>query len=192
MKAVRMGIFGMVVALGAAGCDGGNEAAMDTQPAMDTQSGMAGMEPVDAPFPPAVSGYAEGEEIAFLHTETSDSAVAQVLTDMMGSPVLVVAALARVPDEALADVFVFENGIQPEGPRGPFEYQPDVFDCTPEAECYTPLRAVNLVNWINPDEARVLDSAEQVREAAEQGLIRIERPGVVVNMPLVRWPGGER
>lgn len=32
----------------------------------------------------------------------------------------------------------------------------------------------------------------EVRQAAEQGQVGIERPGIVVNMPLVRWPGGER
>jgi hypothetical protein len=168
-------------AVALAACEGANE-----------EVGMGGMEAVDAPLPPAVAGYAEGEEIAFLHTEASDSAVAKLLTDMMGSPVLLVPRLARVADEALAEVFVFQNGIEPEGPRGPFGFQPDVFDCPPGAECYSPLRAVNLVNWSRPEEARPLTSAEEVRRAAEQGQIRIERPGIVVNMPLVQWPGGER
>lgn len=180
MPVIRTGTIGLAVALAVPGCEGAN------------QPVMGGMAPVDAPLPPAVAGYAEGEEIAFLHTEASDSAVAELLTEMMGSPVLVVPSLARVPKEALADVFVFRNGVRPEGARGPFEYQPDVFDCPPGTACHTPLRALNLVSWVRAEDARVLESAAEVREAARRGLIRIERPGVVVNMPLLTWPGGER
>lgn len=152
---------------------------------------MRGMEMPDAPVPP-VTGYANGEEIAFLHTEASDSAVAQMLTDMMDSPVPLVAALGRVPDELRADVFVFRDGAQPEGARGPFGFQPDVFDCMPGESCYTPLRTLSLVNWLRPDEARVLRSAAEIKDAEQRGLVRIERTNVVVNMPVVRWPGGKR
>lgn len=183
MKEIRMVALGLAVALGVAACEGAEEPVMGS---------MGGMEGVDAPLPPAVAGLAEGEEIAFLHTEASDSAVAALLTEMMDSPVLLVPALARIADEALANVYVFQNGVEPEGARGPFGFQPDVFDCPPATECYTPLRAVNLVRWARPDEARVLTSAAEVRRVAEQGQVRVERPGIVVNMPLVRWPGGER
>lgn len=53
-----------------------------------------------------------------------------MLTEMMGSPVIVVRSLADVADSALADVFVFANGVQPddEMERGPFAFQADVFD----------------------------------------------------------------
>lgn len=161
------------------GCEGGDVPVM---------GGVSGRVPV---VPPVV-GYLGGEEIAFIHTEASDSAIARTLTEMMGSPVPVVPELARVPGEATADVYVFTNGVEPEGARGPLGFQPDVFDCAVGEPCYSPLRAVNLVTWTDPESAEVFTSATEVHRAAERGLVSIERPGVVVNMPLLTWPDGER
>lgn len=97
---------------------------------------------------PAVTALHEGREIRFVHPEASDPAVAKVLTDMMGgSPVMVVPELAQVPRSALANVFVFRNGVRG---GGPFGFQPDVFASVPGAADYSPLRAVNLVRWRDP------------------------------------------
>lgn len=144
-----------------------------------------------APVVPPVRGFAAGEEILFLHTEASDPDIAETLTDMMRSPVLVVPELADAGDALLADVYVFTNGLQPEM-QGPLGYQADVFDCPPPERCYRPLRRVNLVTWSRPGSVRILHSAEEVRSAIESGELETEQPGVVLNMPLVRWPGGER
>ena len=157
--------------------------------ACDLRERPAGMD-AGGPVIPSVVGYAEGEEILFMHTEASDPAVADTLTDMMKSPVLVVPELAQVPEAALANVYVFTNGVQPRGPRGPFEYQPDIFVAPPGTPGYSPLRAVNLVTWTDPSRARVLKSAAEVQEAEARGELTIERPGAVVNMPLITWPGG--
>ena len=110
----------------------------------------------DAPAVPPVAGYAEGEEILFLHTETSDPELARILTDMMGSPVLVVPALAELTPVFLAKVYVFANGLRPDGAQGPLMYQPDVFEAPPGQPGYTPLRAVVLVRWGDEAPARLL------------------------------------
>jgi hypothetical protein len=157
--------------------------------ACDLRERPAGMD-AGGPVIPSVTGYAEGEEILFMHTEASDAAIADTLTAMMKSPVLVVPELARVPEAALANVYVFANGIQPRGARGPLQYQPDVFDAPPGTETYSPLRAVNLVSWMNPEQARLLTSAAEIRQAEAAGEVTIEQPGVVVNMPFITWPGG--
>jgi hypothetical protein len=138
---------------------------------------------------PPVKGYTEGTEIKFIHTEASDAKVAELLTEMMRSPVLVVPSLAQAPKEMLADVYVFKNGVRGEGP---FDYQPDVFDNPPGMDGYRPLRSINLVTWKNENAARELKSAAEVKEAASRGDVIIEEPGVVVNMPLLTWPGGRR
>jgi len=138
---------------------------------------------------PPVNGFTEGTEIRFIHTEASDPQVADMLTNMMGSPVLVVPQLAQVPESARANVYVFKNGIQGEGPFG---FQPDVFDNPAGTKGYSPLRTVNLVTWRNEQAARPLRSAVEVKAAAASGDLAIERPGVVVNMPMLTWPGGER
>ncbi|MGB5082644.1 MAG: hypothetical protein WBO23_18105 [Burkholderiales bacterium] len=108
---------------------------------------------------------------------------------MKGSPVIVVPELARVPKEALANVYVFKNGVKS---NGPFEFQADVFDNPPATKEYSPLRTVNLVTWKNAGGARELRSAAEVRKAIDGGELVGEQPGVVVNMPLLTWPGGNR
>jgi hypothetical protein len=141
------------------------------------------------PAVPNVKGYLDGREILFQHTEVSDPKVAEVLTEMMKSPVLVVPALAQAPPAMLANVYVFTNGVRG---GGPFKYQPDVFDNPPGNAGYRPLRAVHLVKWKNEGTARVLRSAGEVNAAEHSGEIALEHPGVVANMPLVTWPGGSR
>ncbi len=138
---------------------------------------------------PAVKGYLDGHEILFIHTEASDPQVAQMLTRMMGSPVIVVRSLGQVPPSVLANVYVFQNGVKGEGPFG---YQADVFDRPPTLEDYSPLRAVQVVKWTDETKARVLRSADDVRRAEARGDVTVERLGAVVNMPLLTWPGGQR
>jgi hypothetical protein len=138
---------------------------------------------------PPVKGYLEGMEIRFIHTEASDPQVADRLTVMMGSPVLVVPSLAKMPEETLAAVYVFKNGVHG---NGPFGFQPDVFANPPGTSGYTPLRSVVLVSWRNEAVARRLKSAAEVEAGFAKGDLELQRSGVVVNMPLLTWPGGRR
>ncbi len=141
------------------------------------------------PGEPSIKGYLDGQEIKFFHTEVSDTKVAKILTAMISSPVLAVPALAEVPPGALANVYVFMNGIKD---GGPLKFQPDVFDYPPGTAGYSPLRALNLVTWRNGAPPRVLKSAAEVKQAEAKGEVTITRPGVVVNMPMLTWPGGHR
>jgi len=138
---------------------------------------------------PAGMAYAEGKGIYFVHTEASDQGVSDKLTEMMKSPVLYVPALAGVPDSVLANVYVFTNGI---AGKGPFGFQPDVFDNPPGTAGYSPLRRLNTVAWVDPAKARELKSAADVLSAKDAGELGIEQPGVVINMPFVLWDGGKR
>jgi len=138
---------------------------------------------------PAGMAYVDGKEIYFVHTEASDADVAKLLTDMMDSPVLYVPALANTPDETLANVYVFDNGL--EG-MGPFGFQSDVFDNPPGSEGYSPLRCINVVTWADPAQARELKSVAEIEAAVAAGEVTLAQPGVVVNMPFVVWDGGKR
>lgn len=160
----------------------------------DTEVASMDMGDDDAHVVPPVQGFYAGEEVHFLHTEASDPEVASMLSDMMGSPVIVVRRLAEVTPSALADVFVSTNGVKPDDDdeRGPFGFQADVFDSVPGDARYSPLRAVNLVTWRDEDNARVLRSLEDIEAAQAAGELAIEQPGIVVNMPIVGWPGGQR
>ncbi len=138
---------------------------------------------------PAGKAYAEGKEIFFVHTESSDPGVSETLTNMMKSPVLYVPSLANVPDELLANVYVFTNGV--EG-SGPFGFQADVFDNPPGTDGYTPLRRLNVITWAEGTTAREITSVADVLAAEAAGELTIEQPGVVINMPFVVWDGGKR
>lgn len=147
----------------------------------------------EAPRVPPVFGYYGGEQVFFIHTEASDPEIAQTLEGMMGSPVPVVESLAAVPEDARSPVYVFTNGVAPtDTPAGPLGFQPDVFVTAPGDEDYTPLRELVLVTWAGDAEPRLLTSAEEVTEAEGAGEVSLEQPGVVVNIPLLTWPGGER
>jgi len=139
--------------------------------------------------PPPVKGLYKGKDITFIHTEASDAAVAGLLTRMMGPKVLHVPSLGKIPAALLANVYVFTNGVKGDGPMG---FQPDVFDAVPGDPRYTPLRALNLVTWRSGAPARVLGSVEEVTAEAAKGQTTIRRPGIVINMPVLTWPGGQR
>ncbi len=138
---------------------------------------------------PAVTGYADGQAIRFVHTETSSPKIAGILTGMTGSRVLLVTSLAGTPPSLLANVYVFANGIKG---GGPLHFQPDVFDSPPGTSGYRPLRRLNLVQWKQGVPAGVLRSAFEVKQAATRGKLTIKRTGVVINAPVLTWPGGHR
>ena len=142
-----------------------------------------------APTVPAGTAFAEGQEIRFIHTEVSDAEIGKLLSEMMDSPVLVVPSLAKVPEAATAPVYVFTNGLKGMGPLG---FQPDVFPSPPGTEGYTALRAIHLVTWEEKSQPRELKSAAEVSDAEQKGELKIEKPGVVVNMPFITWAGGSR
>lgn len=164
---------------------------MDT--AREGESGqMGGVDGANGPRFPPVTGFYDGEAILFVHTEASDREVADMLTGMMGSPVVTVPALAEVPDQALSNVYVFTNGVEPEDVRGPMGFQADVFDSAPGDDDYSPLRSVLLVTWDEGAEPRLLRSAAEIERALAVAEITVEEPGAVVNIPFLTWPGGER
>jgi len=180
----------LIAAVSVAACGGANgttDAAMPTQvqttEAITTMTSLA-----QAPIP-LVKGFYDGEEITFIHTEASSPQIASTLTQMMGSRVIVVPELADVAESALGNVYVFTNGVVGSGPMG---FQADVFDSAPDDPDYSPLRSVNFVTWHSESAARLLTSAEEIEAAASNGELKIERPGVVVNMPFVTWPSGSR
>lgn len=157
-------------------------------------SGMSGMGQMETEFPsddlaPLVRGIYEGDELFFIHTEASDPDVASLLTEMMGPQVIAVPGLADIPEELLGNVYVFTNGVDGGGPMG---FQPDIFDSIPGDEAYTPLRALNLVTWQAGAAPRVIDNVAEIEAAQAEGEVEIERSGIVVNMPILVWPGGQR
>lgn len=134
-------------------------------------------------------GYAEGKEIYFTHTEASSADAAEKMAVAMGSPVLYVPSLASVPEDALANVYAFTNGVPGASMSG---LQLSVFDNPPGSKGYTPLRLMSTVTWTDETKARELKSAGEILAAAEAGELTIKQTPVVLNMPFIVWDGGQR
>jgi hypothetical protein len=170
-------------------------AGADTNMNMNMNSGMnmmGGVDTSEIPRIPPVAGYSEGMRIFFLHTEISDPDIGAIMTEMMGSPVPVVPSLADAPASMLANVWAFTNGIQPDGPRGPLDYQPDIFDFPVGSDGYRPLRALQLVTWAKGATPRLLASAAALDAAIANNEVSVKGTGVVVNAPFLTWPDGNR
>lgn len=147
----------------------------------------------DAPVVPAVHGFLDGTPILFMHTEVSDPDISKILVDMMGgSPVPVVPSLTKASPEMLAPVYVFTNGYGGMGPMGPLGGQPDIFVGAPGDPGYSPLREVILVTWTDASKAHEMRSWKELKAAIEGNEVSTKKAGVVVNMPLLTWPGGSR
>jgi hypothetical protein len=138
---------------------------------------------------PVDKGYAEGKEIYFTHTEASSADVAGKMAAAMQSTVLFVPSLASVPQDSLANVYAFTNGVKGASMSG---FQLSVFDNPPGTEGYSPLRLMSMVTWIDETKARELKSAGEVLSAAEAGELTITQTPVVLNMPFIVWDGGQR
>ncbi len=169
-------------------------AATPVATAAATTSGMGGGMTMESSYStndlaPLAKAYYSGKDVFFIHPEASDADVAGVLTKMMGPQVLTVPSLGKIPSDLLGNVYVFANG--PKG-MGPLGYQPDVFDSVPGDKSYTPLRTINLVTWKDTATAKELTSAADITAAQAAGQVEIKHPGVVVNMPILVWPGGKR
>lgn len=193
MRAVRSSIAALLgAAVLLAACS--EPAPAPTPEPGQTPTAMAGMRVTPGQrgtgdLAPLVRGLYKGMEVTFIHTEASDPQVANMLTSMMGPQVLLVPGLSQSPEGALANVYVFTNGVLG---GGPFGFQPDVFDTVPSDEGYSPLRKVNMVTWQSGRQPQELRSVQDLRAAESAGEVRIAATGTVVNMPILEWPGGHR
>jgi len=143
---------------------------------------------------PIIDAYYNGEKIWFIHTDVSDSGMADRLTMMVGYRTLHVPKNAEAIDASkLAKLYVFTNGIDQSGAEpwggGPFNYQIDIFDSVPGDEGYTSVRNPQMVTWNAGAKARILTSVDEVLVAEEAGELMVMRSPVVVNVPVVRWSG---
>jgi len=136
---------------------------------------------------PPLSGYMEGKEIRFVITESSNPQVAERMTKLMGSVVLYVPSLAKVPEDSVANVYVFKNDVRG---KGSFGYHVNVFDRPPGTPGYSPLRSMALVTRKNL-QARKLKSAAEVEEALNKREVTAEQV-TLGKVPLLTWSGGRR
>ena len=144
---------------------------------------------------PVIDAYYKGEKIWFIHTDVTSPEMAERLTAMVDYTTLYVPKHSEAVDTAkIAKLYVFTNGIDQSDAKpwggGPFNYQIDIFDSIPGESEYTSIRNPNLVTWDEGATPRILKSEEELLEAEANGELIIKKTPVVVNVPVVRWPGG--
>jgi len=115
-----------------------------------------------------------GEEAWYIRTDASDEAYA-------GREGLVfvpkIAGLAATG--SVGDAYLFANGA---------DGQPTVLSSEPGREDYAPAWRINEVKW--EASPTLLESAKDVRAAADAGDLSIATADIVANMPVVKWSGG--
>jgi hypothetical protein len=137
---------------------------------------------------PLMKGYENGNEIFFIATDASDNQTALQITNATGFKVNFAPLLARAPEDARGQAYVFENGIEGKGPLG---FQLPVINARPGQEGYNPLLQINFVRWnegaAQPTELR---SEQDIITASNAGQLTIDKTDVIVNHPAVQWQGG--
>ncbi|GEM_PF-4224669 len=145
---------------------------------------------VDVPIiMPMIDGYYEGNKVYFVHTEVSDSAMAEMMSKMINFPTLHVPELKNIPEDQMARVYVFTNGVPGSEPYGggPFMFQIDVFDSIPGQKEYSQFRIPYLVTWNNDTKPSILNSESVILKAESEGKVTIEKSNLVVNVPMITW-----
>ncbi len=118
----------------------------------------------------------DGQPAYFIRTDASDEAFAKT-EKLVHVPLM---AKATSPAKGAADIFLFVNGLAD---------QPVVLSTAPNRADYTPAFVINRVTFTG--QATRLGSAGEVAAAVSAGRARVERTKIVVNYPVVKWPGGE-
>ncbi|MEX0640876.1 MAG: hypothetical protein WEB28_05945 [Nitrosopumilaceae archaeon] len=136
---------------------------------------------------PLTKGYVKGSEVFYISTEASDKDLADSLTKLTGFRVVYTPALQKTPADALAQIYAFKNGIEGVGPLG---FQPNVADSQPGDANYSPIWAVNIVEWNEGVVPRELKSETEILDAQASNELTVTASGLIVNCPFVQWNGG--
>ena len=141
--------------------------------------------PIDIPL---AKGYENGNEIFFIATDASDEKIAQQATKLLGFKVNFAPLLSQTPESALSQVYAFTNGL---AGKGPFGFQLPVLNSKPGDSGYSPLLQVNTVTWKDNSTAKELKSVQEIMTAEKNGSLTLNKTGIVVNHPAIKWQDGE-
>ncbi|CAN5679289.1 hypothetical protein BH23CHL4_BH23CHL4_01910 [soil metagenome] len=121
------------------------------------------------------AGFFDGDDAWFIRTDASDQEFAEA-NGLVYVPLL---ANALDAEGSFATIYLFDGGV---------DEQRSVLSTVPTNDDFTPAFRVNNVSFAG--EATLLSSVEDITAAAEDGMATIEETEIVVNYPLVLWPGG--
>ncbi len=117
----------------------------------------------------------DGEPAHFIRTDASDEEFAG--TEKLVHVPLLAEALGA--SEGLSKVYLFPDA----------DGQDTILSTAPHMPDYSPAFRVHLVRFTGSQEA--LDAESAVIAAANAGMVEVEETDIVVNYPVVKWPGGE-
>jgi len=129
----------------------------------------------------------DDQRISVIPMAVSTEDLAGQIREAVGYATQFVPRNAEVVDiEDLSALFFVTNGVEGGGPNG---NQFPVFDSVPTDDDYTSLRNPRQVVWSDDAEPRRLTSAAAIQSASEAGELSIRSTEMVLNTPVVEWPG---
>jgi hypothetical protein len=141
--------------------------------------------PIDIPL---IEGFVNGNSVFYINTDISDQKLASQLTSTTGFRINYAPLLAQAPNDAVAQFYVFKNGIKGTGTLG---FQPTIGNAQPSDTKYSPLWKINMIEWKSSVTPIQLKSEKEVMDAKAKGDLTITPTDIVANCPFVRWNGGE-
>ena len=138
---------------------------------------------------PMHKGIYEGSQVLYIITDGSNEEYATMISEKQGWNVELASAIADVPEDATQKLFVFKNGITGNGIYG---FQDEVFSSIPSQKLeYSALNSVIEVTWKVGQKATLIESAEDVIAAEEDGRVELKETKIILNSPQIVWPGGQ-
>ena len=142
--------------------------------------------PIDIPL---AKGYENGNEIFFIATDASDEKIAQQATKLLGFKVNFAPLLSQTPESALSQAYAFTNGVPG---KGPFGFQIPVLSAKPGDADYSALLTSKYSNMERVTlPMKELKSVQEIMTAEKNGSLTVNKTGIVVNHPAIKWQGGE-
>jgi hypothetical protein len=145
--------------------------------------------PIDIPMR---KGYVNGNEVFYITTDASDKKISSQITNLTGFKVNFAPLLAKAADEAVAQFYVFKNGVKSNNTNtsGTFGFQPNVANTQPGDANYSPLWKINTVEWKSGISPKELKSEKEIVDLKSKGELTVTQTEIYVNCPFVEWKGG--
>jgi hypothetical protein len=123
-------------------------------------------------------GWVDGEDVTFVRTDASD----QSFAEQEGLVYVPLMANALEMPDSYTDLYLFEDAMDGQLP---------VMSSSPaDGEAFSPAFRVHYVT-VNGGDGDPLTSAADILDAADAGDVSVDATDIIVNYPVVTWPGGQ-
>jgi len=124
----------------------------------------------------------DGKTIYYIVTDATPSGPAQMM-GVIDTPT----SANLIASAAAADLFQFTNGLKGSGPMG---FQAGIAASAPGDETYSPMWRISLIEWNDPENAKLLETKADIDEFQSEDLISVNlaRPmnaDHIVNCPFI-------